>query len=158
MKPLLINDKLHVRFPDGFQEMSREERAALKDHSGNHGISLKSTEHHIILSIGWTRVDGIRGVFSKMLRGKDPVQNAEDCYKKQMRSFGYRTQERLTREIAGVLAEGLRFCYSAQGIEMTGETYVFEKDRTLYYFHCYYRTQLSEESLPVLSSILDSVG
>ena len=157
MKNIKINDTMNVSLPDSFEEMSREERAAYKDHSGDHGICFKSSELHIILSIAWTRVDGIRGVFSRMLRGKDLVKNMENWFKKQMKSFDYQMETRLNRQIGGLEAEGLRYSYTAQGIDMTGETYSLEKDQTLYYFHCYYRSEFIEESQAACGTIFDSV-
>ena len=74
-----------------------------------------------------------------------------------MKSFGYKTEAYPNRTIAGADARGLRYSYTTQGIDMIGETYSLKIEDTLYYFHCYYRSSLREESRAVCNKILDSV-
>ena len=152
MKTIVLDDALHVSFPDDFQEMSREERAALKGCADDHAICLKSAKQHIIFSLAWVK----DGLLSKMLRGNDLVKNAENYYKKRMRPYGYKTLGYVTRNIGGENADGLRYTYTAQGIDMTGETCALRRDNKLYYIHCYYRTELSEESRENIEQILDT--
>ena len=156
MDKILINDSLKICFPDSFHVMSKEERAEVNNKTGDRGICLKAPDLHIIISIAWVRVDGIRGVFSRLFRGKDPVKNAESFYKKKMKAYGYKTEQYLKYQIGGTDAEGLRYSYLAQGIDMMGETCSLKKDRVLYYFHCYYRAQQLTESQDVWKTILDS--
>ena len=154
MKSIVLDDALHVSFPDDFQEMSREELAAFKNGVGDHGICLKSDKQHIIFSLAWVK----DGLLSKIARGNDLVKNAENFYKKRMRSYGYKTQGYVTYDIGGEKADGLRYTYTAQGIDMTGETYAIRKDHKLYYIHCYYRTELSKESRESIEKILGTAA
>ena len=157
MEQILINDTLRIEYPDSFHEMSEEEKAGLNAKSCGKSVSLISPELHIIVSVGWTRVDGIRGVVSRLTRGNDLVKNAENFYQKRMKSMGYRTEEYLNGQIGGVDAQGLRYSYTVQGIGMMAETYSLTKNEVLYYFHSYYRAQLMEESRAIWKTMLDSV-
>ena len=154
MKSIVLDDALHVSFPDDFQEMSREERAALKNCADDRGICLRSNEQHIIFSLAWVK----HGLLSKMVRGNDLVKNAENFYQKRMRSYGYKTEAYVTLDLGGENADGLRYTYKAQGIDMTGETYALRKGNKLYYVHCYYRTELAKESRESIEKILGTAA
>ena len=61
-------------------------------------VALRSNELHIIVSIGWKNVGGVRGIFNKILSGNDLVKNMESCYKKNMKKFGYKKEEYVQRK------------------------------------------------------------
>ena len=156
MKQILINNKLLVSFPESFFQMDKEEKASLGADSDKI-VALKSTELHIVVSIGWKNVDGVRGLFNKILMGNDPVKNMESFFQKRIKKYGYKKEEYLQCEAGGMTAEGLHYTYTSQGIAMTGESYVLKKEQTLYYLHCYYRTDLSQESRIICKQLLDSI-
>ena len=82
MGQILINDTLTVSYPDDFQVLSDAEKAGVLVSDNYRTICLKTTERHMIVSIAWKDVDGMKGFFSKLLMGNDLVKNLETCYKK----------------------------------------------------------------------------
>ena len=135
--------------------MDKNEKAALGA-PGNNVVSLKAPDLHMVVSIGWRKTEGIRSVFSRLLTGNDLVKNMESCYKRSMKQYGYEREDYVQCQAGGVSAEGLRYTYTAEGIEMTAESYVLEKDQAIYYLHCYYRTKFSQESRVIWKQLLDS--
>ena len=156
MEKTIINDTLQISFPESFYILSEDELNAMRASANGSCIAYRSDELHIVISIGWNNVEGIRSLFSKMITGKDMVKQLENCYRKSQE--GYKTMAYPEHNIGGVNAKGLRYAYKAKGIDMTGESYAFKKDQTHYYFHFYYRTDLQDESLETCKSILDSAS
>ncbi len=56
----------------------------------------------------------------------------------------YREMTDEERSIGGSEASGFRYHYTAQGIDMTGESCIGKKGSTFYYFQCYTRAALPE--------------
>lgn len=152
----LLYDGLSLAFPESFRPMTREESAQFAAGGDGEGLCLISQPLHIIVSTGRKPTRGIVGALSRLLSGKDLVKNIETFYKKQMRSFGFSTDRYLKRAIGGATADGLRYTYQAQGIDMTGESFALRRQGAIYYFHVYYRTRLGDESRRVWDLILDS--
>lgn len=154
MQNITLNKTIQLSYPENFRIMSESEIAQLSViGKGGEGTALKSEDLHIIISMGWKSVGGF---FSKLLSGNDLAATMESVFRKQMKPFGYAKTDNLTQQIAGETAKGLRYTYQAQGVDMTGESFVLKKGSTQYYLHVYYRTALAEESREVWKSILDS--
>lgn len=149
---ITINNELELSIPEDFREMSADEKAGLQMSSHGESICLKAPERHMVISIGWKK----NGLLSKLLNGGDFVSELDSCYRKSMKPFGYRRTDDISREIDGVRADGIRYEYQAQGIDMTGESMGLKKDNELYYLHVYYRTEFSDNCRAVWKEILDS--
>ena len=149
---ITINNELELSIPEDFYEMSEAETAGLRIGSNGESICLKAPDRHMVISIGWKK----NGLLSKLLNGGDFVSELDSCYRKSMKPFGYRRTDDISREIDGVRAEGIRYEYQAQDIDMTGESMGLKKDNELYYFHVYYRTMYSDTSRDTWKEILDS--
>ena len=153
MEPVMLNDEIQISGLDHFRMMTEEETAGLRLGRQEKGISVTAPDLHMVLSFGWKKEGGM---FARLLGGNDPVANMEASYQKAFKPYGFAMGGRLERTIAGENARGLRYTYTAQGIEMTGESYVLKKNGTMYYLHSYYRTSLHEESLKIWNGILDT--
>lgn len=138
-----LNNTLCLTFPDSFHIMSEEEAAGLRANANKgDGVVLKAEEHHMAVSLAWKAAGGF---FARLLTGNDPVANLETCYKKQFKPFNYGLDGHLSITLGGETAQGIRYHYTAQEIDMTGESYVLSKEGTEYYLHVYYRTMYAEE-------------
>ncbi len=153
MTEYVLNDELNVSFPEGFHEMDPEERKNLNFLEEGEGSCFKDPDRHILVSIGWKTINGFA---SMMLSAKDIAGNMEKTFAQAMASTGYRFVDHLEKK-AGTLP-GFRYAYTAQGIGMTGESFILKHGKTVYYLHVYVRTELLEESLAVTDAILDSVS
>jgi hypothetical protein len=74
-----------------------------------------------------------------------------------MKSFHFRDEEKVELSPGGKTAEGIRYVYDAQSVEMTGETCVVKVNKTLYYFNFYTRKALQEENRKVWEELLRSM-
>ena len=155
MDPVMLNDEIQISGMDHFRVMTEEETAAVRLGRQGKGICVIAPDLHIILSLGWKKEGGL---FARLLGGNDPVANMEACYRKAFKPFGFAMGGYLERTIAGESARGLRYTYTAQGIDMTGESYALKKNGTMYYLHSYYRTSFREETVRIWNGILDTAG
>ena len=151
MEPVMLNNEIRISGLDLFRVMTEEEMIHVRH--DKKGICIIAPDLHIILSLAWKKEGGL---FSRLLGGNDPVANIEACYRKSFKPYGYVLDGYLERTIAGENARGLRYTYTAQGIGMSGETYVLKKNGTIYYLHSYYRTSFREECVRTWNDILDT--
>ena len=153
MNTILLNQTLQLSVPESFHEMSQEETAMFRRGHSGEGICMKSAEEHMIISIAWKKQGGL---FSRLLGSGDLVADMERCYKKSFKPYGYVPDGKITRQVAGETADGIRYKYHVQEIEMTGESSVLRKDGILYYLHVYYRSSLNTECQDHWNAILDT--
>ena len=92
-----------------------------------------------------------------MLNAGDLAKNSEKTIRKAMQNMGYRCRGFEKRQIAGNRAEGFGYEYSAQGVEMLGETYVTKIEKTIYYLNFYNRRECETETAAVWEQILETV-
>lgn len=154
MEDILLNNSLKLPCPDGFHVMDEEEKSQLNIMRDGPGVCLSDPERHMMVSIGWQQVGGLT---SMLLKSGDIVKNSEKAVSKSMQSYGYQREGFLQRSIAGNQAEGFAYTYEAQGVPMYGQSCAMKVGKVFYYFHCYARQALREESLKVWEEILDSV-
>ena len=121
---MLLNNELSISFPEGFNEMSLEERKKLKLLAEGPGVCLSDPERHMIVSIGWKPL----GLLPRLILN--------------------------TNDIAAQTAKGISYQYDAEGVEMTGETLAVKNKKTLYYFHVYTRTALLEQNQTLWDTLL----
>ena len=151
-KQITIHECLTLRFDEGFHVMNEEEKRKLPSFGEGPSDVLNDPERHIIISLGWKKVPRLT---SLLFNEKDAVQAVKNSIKKPMKAFGYCHEEDLTRNIAGMAAEGFCYEYETQGIGMFGETYVVKYENGLFYLHFYTRTALKEENLKIWNDMLD---
>lgn len=156
MEQITLNGKFEITFPDDFYVMSDEEVAPYKFGLGGETAYLKAPDLHMIISLGVRKNEGVGGFFGKLLTGDDLVGNLESCYSRNMKRFGYRKTDNISRDISGIQANGIRYEYTAQNIEMTGESLALKNEKADYYLHVYYRTNVSEASRVTWNEILDT--
>ena len=153
MEQILLNNALQLSGLEQFRLMTDEETAGFRLGQSTDTVSITSPELHLLISAGW-RKEG--GFFSRLMGGNDYVGNMEKCYRRVFKPYGFRMDSRPGRQIAGEMAQGVRYTYRAKETDMTGESFVLKKDDTLYYLHAYYRTSQREESLKRWNAILDT--
>ena len=67
-----VNNALEFDFPEGFEEMSKEETAGLQMSGGGESIALSNKNNHLLVTVGWKRTGGFSGM----------ILNTEDLRKK----------------------------------------------------------------------------
>ena len=151
MQTELTLKNLNLPVPDGFHVMDDAELSDLKLLADGDGVGLSDPERHMIVTAGTKQINGFSAA---LLNARDLAKNMEKQIRKPMASLGYRCEGFRQQTVGGRTAEGFRYSYTAQGVGMTGESYVVKDGKSLYYLHAYMRTELLEASLPVWEEVL----
>ncbi len=155
MEALKIGGRFKLVCPDGFRLTTAEEQDRLHRMSDEgETLCLVNEEGHMIVSIGWKEVNAFAGLVLRLIR---PVSSVEANVNRAMAPYGYRKETDLSREIGGRPGQGFRYTYVADDTPMVGETYVIREDRTLTFFHVYYRAAMRDGSLAQWNGLLDAV-
>lgn len=154
MESITLNDELTLTYPEGFRVLTQDEMDSMQFLEKGPGTCLSDPERHILISVGWKRPGVLAGL---MLNAGDLAKNSEKTIRKAMQNMGYRCRGFEKREIAGNRAEGFGFEYSAQGVEMLGETYVMKIGKTIYYLNFYTRRECETETAAVWEQILETI-
>ncbi len=152
MGELLLNNELKFTYPEGFHVMTEEERRQQSQPLNGSWEGFSDPERHVIMTVGWKQIPGFS---AKLLSGKDIARNSEKYLRKVMKPYGYRLEQYYERTAAGIETNGFSYSYTVQGIAMTGYCYELKRNKSVYYFHFYTRTELKEENQKVLDEILD---
>lgn len=149
-----LNDELEMSCPDGFHIMDENERKGLRMARGGECVLFSDPERHMIVSVGWRK----SGLFAGFLPDTGGIAvKAEKSMIGSMKRFGCTKESDSERQLDGETAKGFRYRYTAQDIEMCGETYALKRRKTVYYFHLYTRAALKDENQAVWSEMLNSV-
>jgi hypothetical protein len=139
---------LHV--PEGFHVLSKEERAKLNMLKDGEGEVISDPERHIIISAAWKKHNVLLG----MLADEDGViHSMEKQVAGPMKGFGYELEGFTSETVGSKEAKAFIYHYNVQDTDMSAESMILKHDNVHYYIHCYYRTELKEESRAVLQEI-----
>lgn len=151
MKTKTINEALTFAYPDDFEEMSEAEIGSMPHYGEAPQFVIRNAERHIIVSVGFKEING----FSAMvLNTKDIAKKTKSEIGKVMKESSYELIADVSESIGGKTAEGFRYRYMVQDVDMSSESLIVKEGKDLYYIQCYYRTALSEDSLPVFEEML----
>lgn len=148
-----LNGELEITCPEGFREMDASERAGLQFLEDRPGVCLNDAQRHMIVTVGWKKPNLLLRL---LLNGKDIAKGMEANIWKAMRPYGYRLEGYTLRRPGDREAHGVRFTYTAQGVDMYSESCVVKYHDTLYYFNLYTRTERKAENLGVWEQLLNS--
>jgi hypothetical protein len=154
MRDLRIDSELLLTVPDGFHELTEDERSKMNMPWAGQWVGISDPERHIVVTAGSKKA----GLPARLLLStRDLAGNMEKQIRGAMASFGYRAEGPASYLIAGEKACGFRYAYEAQGIAMCAESCVFRRRGKIYFLHLYAREELSAESFAVWEEILSSV-
>ena len=122
----VLNNELKVAVPDGFHVMDKAELAKFNAYKELPDWSINDPERHIIISVSWKK----SGFGALMLSSKEVAKKMESVLQKPMAAFGYKLQGFGSKKIGGAAADGFRYTYTAQDIDMVGESYSVKKGKT----------------------------
>ncbi|MBQ6388141.1 MAG: hypothetical protein IJH90_00735 [Mogibacterium sp.] len=150
-----IENKLFMDCPEGFRELSEEEKAGMNIAPGGKCLCISDPVRHIIISVAWLRLNGL----SSWLLGRREVSwNMTRQIEKKLKPFSFVWLDDTKHTIDGQLARGMDYEYTAKGINMFGESLAVKVGEDLYYFHMYSRKVCREESLEIFGEILDNIA
>ena len=149
-----IDNRLYMDCPEGFHELTEEERQGMNLAPGGKVLCISDPVRHIVITVAWSQV---KGLYSMLLGPRETAWTMSRQIEKNMKQFSYVWLDDVKRTVDGRTARGVDYEYSAKGINMTGESLVIKESEDLYYFHMYARIVRREESLEVFKEILDNV-
>ena len=144
---------MSVEIPEGFYELSEEERRSIKIQGKGEGSVFKDPDRRMFISIGWKKA----GFMVRMLTSKDFAKSMEPRIDGSMRKYGYQFRTNIDRPIGGLDASGFGYTYTAQDIAMYAESYAIKNGKLIYYIHFYINQEAKDEGQQTLNQILDSV-
>ena len=148
---MLIFNEFELTLPEGFHEMTEDEKRSLNFWGGKDGVCISDPERHIVVSFGAKAVGFLMG---KLVRETEVADRMESALSKAMNDYGYAYEGAVERTVCGKKASGFTYTYTAKEIPMTGESLVVKSGKTLLYIHYYTRTALRDENLPVWEKLL----
>ena len=149
----IINEQLSVSLPEGFGQLSEEERSQLHFIEDGEGKIFSDPERHMIVSIGWKKVNGLAAL---ILSSKDLIRNTEASINKAMEAYSYKLEGFLSRNVGSHKTEGFSYVYETQGVKMYAETLTLKYKKTFFYLYLYTRKELKNNSQAVWLDILES--
>lgn len=150
-----IEHRLYMDCPEGFHELTEEERKGMNFTPGGKVLCISDPVRHIVITAAWTQLSGL----SAWLLGRREIAwNMARQIEKNMKPFSYKWLDDVKRTIDGQVARGIDYEYVAKDINMTAESLVVMVGENLYYFHMYARMVRREESLEIFKEILDTVA
>ncbi|MCR4951524.1 MAG: hypothetical protein K6A40_09410 [Solobacterium sp.] len=155
MSEIRWNETFLADVPEGFIEADEAMKQQMNTPWGAPQYLLQDPDRHMIISLASRQTGGLTALLAGNV--EEVVRNMEPKVAKAMQSFGYRQGSFLERTVADTKAYGFSYEYTAQNTGMSSETYMMKNEKTYYYFHVYYRTELKDESLPVWNAVLDSM-
>ena len=154
MQDLRIDNELLLTAPDGFHELTEDERSKMNMPWAGEWVGIADPERHIVVTAGAKKAGLLAGW---LLSAKDLAKNMEKQIGGATASFGYRAEGPTSCLIAGEKACGFRYAYEAQGIAMCAESCVIKLRGKICWLHLYAREELRGESFAVWEEILSSV-
>ena len=149
-----IENRLYMDCPDGFHELTEDERKGMSLASGGKGLCISDPVKQIMIFAEWAQVSGLH---AWLLGRREVSWNMSRQIEKRLKQLSFVWLDDVKRTISGKLARGMDYEYVAKGINMTCESLAIKDEENHYYFHMYARKIRREESLEILNEILDGV-
>lgn len=155
MGELNLNNTMFLSYPEGFRELSREEIGQMNTTDSPPVWAISDDVRHMIVNGAYRQASSFQAF---MLNAKDVATEMEKQIARPMKPFGYKRDKFFVRDAGGVQGAGFSYTYTAQGIDMCGESYVFEHNKVFYYLYFYYRKELIETGRATAEEILQSIS
>lgn len=155
MPEAILNNAMHLSYPEGFHELSEEEIRQMNTTDSPPVWAINDPERHMIVTGAFRQASSFQAF---MLNAKDVATEMEKQIARPMKAFGYQRDKFFVRDGGGIQGAGFSYTYTADGTEMCGESYVFENNKVFYYLYFYYRKELIEEGRQTAEEILQTIS
>lgn len=154
MEKQLLNGKLEVTCPDGFEIMGLDEVEKLYGIEYPDMWGMRDEDRHVIFTIVWKNSNKL---LAKIVSAKTVVEQNEQKLRKTLKTNEYHCDEFFKTQVAGTEAQGLRYSYTLEERSMIGEIIVVKNDITCYTIYYYSRVENAEQNRAVYEDILASL-
>ena len=149
-----INNTVTLPCPEGFQEVSAEQRSQYRSVVGPLEVCLRDPERQMIISAGYQKLP----LLARMtLKDREIVSSLEKTVSKAMAGNSYRLSGFAERNVGGKEGNCFRYTYTAESIPMAGEACFVRDGILMYSLYVYYRQAREAESLSVWELFLNTV-
>ncbi len=150
-----IENRLYMDCPEGFHELTEEERKGMNFAADEKVMAISDPVRHIIITVAWAQISGLN---AWLLGRREVSWNMSRQIEKKLKKFSFVWLADIKRDIDGRLARGMDYEYVANRIHMSCESLVIKSEENLYYFHMYASKIRRDESLEIFNEILDNVA
>ena len=148
---MLTINQLNLAVPEGFDVLTAEELKNLNPlKEGDGGGAIRNSEKHIVVSAAWKKHGGL---VSLLVSQDEGIEALEKQLAKALKPYGYVRDEFKKETVGAKEADAVVYHYEAQSVPMCAESIMVKDGGIYYYIHCYYRSELAEESRKVLEEI-----
>ncbi len=151
MAELVLNDVLHLTYPEGFHIMTNEELKEMAFVQKGPGECLFDPARHMMISFGWRKGSGFSYI---RLKAKEIAHHDEKLVRQSMWKDRYSFECFSSRTIGGEQAEGFCYNYQDQKHNMSAESIVLKHNKFFYYFHVHTRSSVRGENLALWEDML----
>ena len=155
MVKTIINEEVLLSYPDGFEEMDREQlkEAFLDDNPNRWGI--KDEKRHMMITVLWNRTNMI----SAMITGPAAVaHSAERKMRTSLNKSSYKCGGFERKKISGRNANGFTYEYVLEGAAQIGEVLVFQNVNCFYMLYAYALKKNQKAARVVIDAIENSIS
>jgi len=152
MNSITCNAELCISYPDGFNRLDEEIKRRMGISRNDPTEMISDPDRHMTISIGWRPMN----LAGRLNTVKDMMKSVESGIREAMQPYGYSFGSSSSIELDGVKAEAFNYEYTAEDIDMYGETVVTKGNKIMYNIHLYARKELLDSSLETWHEILGS--
>ncbi len=155
MKQILLNDKLSLTYPDGFDTPSLEEIEKLQFLNKGPGEILSDPERHLLATAAYRTISGLQAMLLNINDiGKKDAKLIADA----MAKYSCRMGEVQSTTVAGEKAISYSYHYTAEDVEMFGESIEMKNGKDIYYLHFYGRAENEEKVRGLIEEVIASAA
>lgn len=152
MNSITCNAELCISYPDGFSRIDEEIKRRMGISRNDPTEIISDPDRHMTISIGWRPMN----LAGRLNTVKDMMKSVESGIRDEMQPYDYSFGDSSSIEMDGVKAEAFSYEYTAEDIDMYGETVVIKGNKIMYNIHLYARKELLDSSLETWHGILGS--
>lgn len=161
MNDALLNDQLHVTYPESFRVMSSDEAAKVLLTNDANRWAIRDDDAHIIIAITWH--ESRAGLLQKLASTKDLAKRIQRKTRDAARKAnGSKVGELKESRACGEEAWGFECSYEAQEVRQISEARVFKlpkgKVSCCYTVYFYAREDSATEGRKVLEDVIASMN
>lgn len=151
----VINGELSITLPDGFRAMAPDEVKSIYSTDVDTICGFRDEERHVIVVVTWNVSNRVA---AKIASPRDIAKRVEKAQSRALKRNGYRKDGFFDAQAAGQRASGVRFGYTAEGIEHDAEAIVFIHGATCYILYCYSRSENAQRDAALRDELLASLS
>ena len=153
MKEIII-DNLIMSYDDSFEILGEEETDQLKFYDDNKGICLKNEDKHLMITIGYKKINSL---INLILSENNLIKTTQNDIARAMKKYDYQLIDYSKKIIKDKQAHGFSYKYIADDINMYGEAYVIKFNKAIYYLYLYSRSDNYKENKEIFDNILNQI-